>query len=98
MTNDIFLSCLHSGFKSKTQGMYFTPADYVIHIIGGVRKVARVVKRDPSTVSKWTRPPNLRGRGGKIPQSNWASILDHAARMKLDITIGDLHFGRRITR
>lgn len=70
-----------------------SPAEHVIRTIGGVRKTARAIKRQPSSVSAW-RSPN--GTRGEVPRSAQKSILKYAGQHNLDITATDLLFGREV--
>lgn len=67
------------------------PAEYVIHIFGGVRATARALNKTPSTISKWQRQNN-----GIIPSSNLQTIIDKAKELNLDITPDDLVYGRAV--
>ena len=73
--------------------MRLSPAEYVIRTIGGVRKTARAIGRQPSTVSAWR---NEKGTRGEIPRSVQKSILIYARSEGLDITAEDLIVGRLV--
>lgn len=70
------------------------PAEYVIRTIGGVRKTARAIGRQPSTISSWRK---ARGTGGQIPREAMKPILAYANAKRLDITPTDLICGRVVT-
>lgn len=70
------------------------PAEYVIHVFGGVRATARALDRYPATISKWQNYKNKNGELGQIPSSAQRDILDVAKRDGLPITPEDLIYGR----
>ena len=76
--------------------MHLRPADYVIHIFGGVRATARALGRSPSSVSRWQTYTNRDGVVGAIPSALQALILDRAEELDLDISAVDLIQGRKI--
>lgn len=67
-----------------------TPAARVIVAFGGVRATARILKRNPSTVSRWLKPRGESGTGGLIPSNLQSAILKHAADNKIALTADDL--------
>ena len=73
--------------------MRLSPAEFVIHQFGGVRKTARALDKTPSTISKWQH-----NNSGVIPTKNMVSILSKADSLGLDITADDLVHGREITK
>ncbi len=73
--------------------MRLTPAEYVIRTIGGVRKTARALGRNPGSISMW-RSRKPRGGKGDIPRPAQKDILTYARRKHLDITASDLILGR----
>lgn len=73
--------------------MKLSPAEYVIQTIGGVRKTARAIGRQPGTVSMWR---SSKGSSGEIPRSAQKSILAYARTKRLDITAADLILGRSV--
>lgn len=75
---------------------HLTPAQYVIRAFGGVRKLARELKKSPSTVSRWPKPKERGGSGGRIPSDEQLAILELATRRGLDVTASDLIYGRKI--
>lgn len=68
-----------------------TPAEYVIHILGGVRPAARILGRSPGAVSKWSGK-----RGGVVPTAIRPTILEYAKKHRLPITSEDLDVGRKV--
>lgn len=65
--------------------MKLTPSQYVIKQFGGVTATARLIGRDPSTVSRW---------GRFVPQKLHDRVLEAAKRRHIDITERDLIRGR----
>lgn len=76
--------------------MYYTPAEWVISVFGGVRKTARAVGRDPNCIVRWKRPKGKRGAGGVIPTLAQQKILQLSRQFNLDITANDLIEGREV--
>ena len=73
--------------------MQLSPAEYVIHMFGGVRATARALNKTPSAISKWHHKYD-----GMIPSKNLPNILLKAQEMELDIKPEDLVIGRNLTR
>jgi len=73
-----------------------TPAEYVIHVFGGVRATALAIGRNASSVCKWTKSKAKHGLDGKIPSSLQKTVLEVAKKRKLDIKAQDLIYGRRV--
>lgn len=69
--------------------MHLSPAEYVIHIFGGVRATARALDRAPSSISKWQNSYK-----GIIPSQNIPKIMTKAKELNLDIRPEDLVIGR----
>lgn len=76
---------------------HLSPAQYVIHVFGGVRKTARMIGRNPGAICHWKQPRKKGGCGGDVPGAAQRIILLVAKKHSLDITPGDLVYGRRIT-
>jgi hypothetical protein len=70
-----------------------SPAEHVIRTIGGVRKTARAIGREPSSISAWR---SAKGTNGQVPRNAQRSILTYARAKKLDITASDLILGRDV--
>ena len=70
------------------------PADYIIHIFGGVRPTARALNRAPSSVTAWRWPRKRKGLNHTIPSALHQKILKIAKDEGLDITASDLIYGR----
>ena len=81
-------------FIKQTKGIgtvKLNPAEFVIHMFGGVRATARALEKTPSTISKWQHENE-----GRIPTKNILSILVKSKELKLDITADDLIHGREL--
>ena len=76
--------------------MKLSPAEYLIHVFGGVRATARIVDREPSSVSKWQNYIDKTGSQGGIPRVIHQTILKHAKKNGLDFTADDLVNGRNV--
>jgi hypothetical protein len=76
--------------------MHLSPAEYVIRVFGGVRRVAAAIGRDPGAVCKWRKSHAERGTGGLIPTGAQRALLAKAAELDLDITCEDLIRGREV--
>lgn len=64
-----------------------SPAQLVVSAFGGVRATARVLRVDPSCVSRWQMT-------GLVPTSRQRRVLELAWSMGIDLTANDLVFGR----
>lgn len=67
-----------------------SPAREVVAKLGGVRATARILKLNPSAVSRWMMSPEKRGTGGSVPQRHWPAILEHAKKEKIKLALRDL--------
>jgi hypothetical protein len=63
------------------------PVECAIEAIGGVRKMARTLKVEPGTVSKW------KGKG-LIPSRHHKALLEAARSLRKRLTANDLVMGR----
>lgn len=76
---------------------HLSPAQYVIQVFGGVRKLARAINYDPSNVSRWPKAKGKHGGcNGIIPSSALNIILRTAQRNNYDLKAVDLICGRDI--
>lgn len=66
------------------------PAYNIVSHMGGVKSTAKLLKINPSTVSRWLTTPDNGGTGGNIPQKHWPSILRHAKRFGINLDVYDL--------
>lgn len=66
------------------------PAFDIIKLLGGVRATARIVNLSPGAVSRWTVSADRRGTAGRIPQRHWHTILQHAKKQRIKLTLKDL--------
>lgn len=67
-----------------------TPAQRVIAAFGGVRATARIINRSSSTVSRWQKPRDQGGTGGRVPSSAQGVLLAHARKHGINLTAEDL--------
>ena len=65
-----------------------TPADVAADAFGGVRRLARLLDRDPSAISRWKS-------SGHIPANQQRRVLELAWERGIDLTGHDLIFGRQ---
>lgn len=75
---------------SKT---YLTPAKLVILLFGGVRPLARLLGRAPSSVTKWQKIED-----GGVPRKCHLRILEIAKQKGITLTPDDLVFGRTLSK
>lgn len=61
-----------------------TPAETTISRFGGVRKLARELGVNPSTVCRW------RNGDGQVPQKQWGALLACAQRAGVALLLNDL--------
>lgn len=66
------------------------PAARIVAALGGVRATARIVGCTPGAVSRWMMPREKRGTSGRINQKHWPSILKHAKKHRLQVSLRDL--------
>lgn len=69
--------------------MFLNAPRYAAKVIGGVRPLARVAKRDPKSVMRWMER-------GVIPTVPRLTILKYARKNKLPLTSDDLDLGRTV--
>lgn len=64
------------------------PAKLVLRELGGLKKVSRLVKKDPSSVLRWSMPKSKGGAGGRIPAGNlfkiWSEIIAIGGTLSLE--------------
>lgn len=75
---------------------HLSPAEYVIHVYGGVRATARAIGRTAPAVSRWRKSRRNGGTGGRIPMKVQCLILAHAHKNSVDIKADDFTKGRRV--
>jgi hypothetical protein len=63
------------------------PAQYVIHVFGGVRATARALGLGKSAISRWNKR-------GLIPSTAQKLVLEKAQEKGLDLSCRDLVLGR----
>ncbi|MFN8820549.1 MAG: carph-isopro domain-containing protein [Betaproteobacteria bacterium] len=67
-----------------------TPADKVIEVFGGIRAVAKLVGRNPSSIQRWKKPRSERGTGGAVPTACQGRLLAIARERGITLTADDL--------
>jgi hypothetical protein len=67
-----------------------TPAEKVIEAFGGVRVLARLLGRNPSSVVRWRQPKSEGGTGGVVPSALQGRVLTLARAQGLALTAEDL--------
>ena len=70
-----------------------SPADKVISLFGGVRPLARVLGRNPSSVTRWRKPRAEGGTGGAVPSALQGRVLALAKARGLPLAAEDLILG-----
>jgi hypothetical protein len=76
--------------QSPTLPVFVTPADRVITAFGGVRATARVLGRNPSSISRWRIPREDGGTGGRVPSALQLAILNGAKAAGIALSAEDL--------
>lgn len=65
------------------------PGILVVQVFGGVRKLARLLEIDPSTVSRWQST-------GRVPSGMQRQVLQLAWDEGHDLTAHDIVWGREV--
>lgn len=73
---------------------HLTPAACAVNAFGGVRALARLLGKSPSSVSRWNKPRRKGGSAGSIPISALQQILRLAREKDLKLSVDDLVSGR----
>ena len=73
-----------------------TPADIVITRFGGVRKLARLLGKDPSTIHRWRMASEKGGLEGRVPSIAQRQLLDLAKVMMVELTADELINGSAV--
>ena len=66
---------------------HMTPVQLAIQGFGGVRRLAKVIDRDPAAVSRWQR-------SGIVPSAAQKQLLEIAWERGIQLTAHDIIFGR----
>jgi transposase-like protein len=69
------------------------PADIVISRFGGVRPLARLLGKDPSTIHRWKQPADKGGLDGRVPSSAQTKLLELAREKGVTLTPAELVLG-----
>ena len=75
-----------------SKGVYLTPSKLVILLFGGVRPLARLLDKRPSTISQWQVTED-----GGIPRKAQLKILELAKKKGIELTPDDLMLGRTLS-
>ena len=67
-----------------------TPADIVIARFDGVRPLARLLGKDPSTIHRWKMPASKGGLDGRVPSSVQLRLLELAREGGIALTADEL--------
>lgn len=70
-----------------------TPADIVISRFEGVRPLARLLGKDPSTIHRWRMPAAKGGLDGRVPSAAQVKLLDLARERGIALTADELITG-----
>lgn len=70
-----------------------TPADIVISRFGGVRPLARLLGKDPSTIHRWKQPAEKGGLDGRVPSAVQVRLLELASLHGVALTPAELVLG-----
>lgn len=70
-----------------------TPAELVVRRFGGTRRLARLMGRHASTISRWTLPKDRGGTGGLIPSGEQRALLALAAQHDIELSASELILG-----
>jgi hypothetical protein len=68
---------------------HLDPASLAIQLFGGIRPLARAVKRDPAAIMRWRRH-------GRIPATSHIDLLQAAQAAGIVLTPEDVIYGRAI--
>ena len=67
-----------------------TPADIVIARFDGVRPLARLLGKDPSTIHRWCQPAAKGGSDGRVPSAAQSRLLSLARERGIALTADEL--------
>lgn len=67
-----------------------TPADIVIARFDGVRPLARLLGKDPSTIHRWKMPASKGGLDGRVPSQVQLRLLELAQERGVALTAAEL--------
>lgn len=67
-----------------------TPADIVIARFEGVRPLARLLKKDPSTIHRWRMPADKGGLDGRVPSAVQVKLMELARERGIALTADEL--------
>lgn len=67
-----------------------SPADIVIARFDGVRPLARLLGKDPSTIHRWRMPAAKGGLDGRVPSVVQVRLMDLARERGVALTADEL--------
>lgn len=70
-----------------------SPAELVIERFDGVCALARLLKKNPSTISRWKKPRDEGGTGGLVPSQSQPVLLALALERGIQLTPSELLTG-----
>lgn len=70
-----------------------SPAELVIERFGGVCALARLLVKNPSTISRWKKPREEGGTGGLVPSQSQPLLLALAQEKGIRLTPSELLTG-----
>lgn len=70
-----------------------SPAELVIARFDGVCALARLLKKNPSTISRWKKPREEGGTGGLVPSQSQPILLALAQEKGIRLTPSELLTG-----
>lgn len=73
-----------------------SPADIVIARFDGVRPLARLLGKDPSTIHRWRMPAAKGGLDGRVPSAVQVRLLDLAKERGVALSAEDLINGSTV--
>lgn len=82
---------------SKDEMMDMLPAQYVVHLFGGTKKLAEILRLHASTISHWLYGQGPKKTGlGEVPARYQKELLQRAKLMGLVLTPSHLIYGGQV--
>lgn len=78
---------------SAVESADLRPADIVISRFHGVRALARLLAKDPSTIHRWRMPAAKGGLDGRVPSQAQVRLLELAKEHGVELTADELISG-----
>jgi hypothetical protein len=73
----------------RMENLHTPPVEIVLAAFGGVRKLAKVIDRDPAAVCRWRK-------SGMVPNNMQRKVLEVAWERGIAITAHEMIFGRKV--